>query len=75
MAEWLLPHEAARRLQITPEGVRALERRGKLAAERTESGHRLFALTEIQRLKRERQGADIVSRLKMSRKARQEDPR
>ena len=71
--EWLLPHEAARFFQITPEGVRALERRGKLPAVRTESGDRLFALTEVERLKGERQGADIVSRLKLSRKARKED--
>jgi len=64
--ELLMPFEAAKRLGVTPDAIRAIERKGKLRSLKTESGRRLFEKSEIDRMKRERQ-------LKLSRKARKED--
>lgn len=50
----LLSAGAGRILNLTPAGVRALERRGELPAERTESGVRLFSRVDVERLARER---------------------
>jgi len=38
----------ARILDMTPDGVRALERRGKLRAMRTTTGQRLFARADVE---------------------------
>ena len=46
--------EAARELGLTPDGVRWLERSGKLRATRTPSGVRLFQRREVERLVAER---------------------
>jgi DNA-binding transcriptional MerR regulator len=48
---------AARILGITPTGVQFLERTGKLAAERTASGMRLFDLVEVEALAETRRKA------------------
>ncbi len=53
--KYLLTAEAARVIGITPNGVRVMERRGELPAERTESGVRLFDRTVVQRVARERE--------------------
>ncbi len=42
--------DAARRLGVTPAAVVAMERRGDLAALRTEGGVRLFEPDEVERL-------------------------
>jgi excisionase family DNA binding protein len=48
--------EAARILNCSVENVRALERAGKLRAERLpSSGHRVFKASEVKRLATERQ--------------------
>lgn len=53
---YLTPGEAARRLGITPGGVRAMEARNELpVAARTESGGRLFRPSDVDRLARKRQ--------------------
>ena len=50
----LLTAEAARILNVTPDTVRHLERRGRLIAERTDSGVRLFDREAVIRLAAER---------------------
>ena len=59
----LLTTDAARILDVAPDTVRALERRGVLSAQRTPSGVRLFARQDVERLaqERERSRASIVS--------------
>jgi excisionase family DNA binding protein len=53
---WLLRHEVARYLGITPDGVVALEKRGKIRSVRTDSGrYRLYPWSEVERVLRERQ--------------------
>lgn len=42
MLRLLTPSEVAKRAGVTPETVRVWERQGKLRAEKTESGRRLF---------------------------------
>ena len=49
---WLTVGEAALCLGLTPGGVRALERRGHLVADRTLGGWRLFRLRDVERLRR-----------------------
>ncbi len=44
----------ARRLDCSVENVRALERAGKLVAERTPSGRRIFKASVVEKLKAER---------------------
>jgi len=46
--------DAARILRVVPATVRWLERTGKLAAQRTASGVRLFKRSEVERVHRER---------------------
>lgn len=53
--ELLTCGDAARELNLTSDGIRALERRGSLKAKRTRSGMRLFLAEDVSRLKRERQ--------------------
>jgi DNA-binding transcriptional MerR regulator len=50
MKQQMLTSEAARLIGISPDGLRAMERRGELAAERTESGVRLFDRDVVQRV-------------------------
>ena len=45
----------ARRLGLSSERIRQLEREGKLKAERTASGVRIFHEADVDRLERERQ--------------------
>jgi len=45
---------AARILNCSVENVRALERSGKLPAERLPSGHRVFKVSDVKRLAAER---------------------
>jgi DNA-binding transcriptional MerR regulator len=53
--------DVARILELTPDGVRYLERRGKLpAAQYLPSGQRLFRLKDVEELARVRAGAVIV---------------
>lgn len=46
--------DSAKILNLTPDAVRALERKGKLRAMRTHSGMRLFDLGDVLNLARER---------------------
>jgi DNA-binding transcriptional MerR regulator len=50
----VLTSEAARILDVTPAGVRAMERRGCLTAVRTASGVRLFDRGAVEQLARQR---------------------
>ena len=52
--ELLSTKDAGQILNITPDGVRYLERRGKLQATYLRSGQRLFRLSEVERLARAR---------------------
>jgi len=52
--ELLSTKDAGRILDLTPEGVRYLERRGKLRAQYLRSGQRLFLLGDVERLARAR---------------------
>lgn len=52
--ELLSTADVARCLGITPEGVRYLERRGKVKAARTRSGQRIFRLEDVEQLARDR---------------------
>ena len=47
-------NEVALRLQCSAENVRLLERTGKLTAEKTPSGRRIFNSVEVERLAQER---------------------
>jgi excisionase family DNA binding protein len=51
----LLTADAAKLLDLTPDAVRRLERRGELHAQRTEGGTRLFDRADVERLARARQ--------------------
>lgn len=52
--KYMLTSEAARLIGVTPAGVRAMERRGDLPAERTGQGVRLFERAVVQRVARAR---------------------
>ena len=52
--KYMLTAEAARMVGVTPNGLRAMERRGELRAERTGDGVRLFDRTIVQRIARAR---------------------
>lgn len=45
---------ASRILEVTPDRVRQLVREGRLAAERTESGYRIYNRADVERLAEER---------------------
>lgn len=62
MTQRLLTHEVARLLGRTPEAVRAMERAGKLRAERI-AHVRVFSRAEVERLLRARGHAKTKSRL------------
>jgi len=49
-AQLLTPAEAGRLLDLTPAGVRYLERAGKLRAMRTPTGRRLFRRRDVEQL-------------------------
>ena len=51
---FLTSGEAAKRLDLSRDGVRYLEGRGFLRSERTEGGLRLFRLVDVERLAAER---------------------
>jgi DNA-binding transcriptional MerR regulator len=54
----LMPtNEVALRLQCSAENVRVLERTGKLSAEKTISGRRIFRSEDVNRLAQERKKA------------------
>ncbi len=53
-ANLLSTSDAARLLNCTPENVRKLNRLGRLTAQRTLGGQRIFQLSEIERLLAER---------------------
>lgn len=50
MSRFLVTSEAAEILRCTPANVRALERAGKLSAERTPSGRRIFNTDDVKAL-------------------------
>lgn len=52
--ELLSTMDVARILNITPDGVRYLERHGKLRAQYLRSGQRTFRLEDVERLARAR---------------------
>jgi len=54
MEKKLETFDAAKILNVTPNTVRDLERRGRLPAERTASGTRLFKQADVERLAAER---------------------
>ena len=49
--------DTALKLGVSAEYVRVLERKGKLPAEKTAGGHRIFRAEDVDRLKREREQA------------------
>jgi DNA-binding transcriptional MerR regulator len=49
--------ETARVLEVSEQGVRFLEKSGRLTAVRMTNGRRLFMRSEIERVKREREEA------------------
>jgi DNA-binding transcriptional MerR regulator len=49
--------DAAKLLDLTPDGVRWLERSGRLRSTRTASGQRLFTRAEVLRVRSERDAA------------------
>ena len=53
MDKLLTVGDVARRLQVMPDTVRELERRGRLRALRTEGGVRLFRKADIERFAQE----------------------
>lgn len=59
MQRWLTVSEVARRLGLSPDGVRHLERRGRLRAIRTEGKARvrLFREAEVERLVKRRRAS------------------
>jgi excisionase family DNA binding protein len=54
MSDLLTTADAARILGVVPATVRQLERNGRLAAQRTSSGVRLFQRSDVEQLARER---------------------
>jgi len=50
----LTPSEAARVLGVSATAVRLWERLGKLPAQRTQGGYRLFELADVEALARQR---------------------
>jgi excisionase family DNA binding protein len=54
-SEWLMTSSVARRLQISSDMVRHLERVGRLRAIRTASGVRLFARADVEQFIRNRE--------------------
>jgi excisionase family DNA binding protein len=52
--EFLTTSDVARECQVAGETVRAWHKAGKLAAERTARGYRLFRRADVERLKRDR---------------------
>jgi DNA-binding transcriptional MerR regulator len=55
--------DVARILEITPDGVRHLERVGKLRARRTVSGHRIFSAADVEELAAARRRGPSVGEL------------
>ena len=53
--------EAARALEVAGQTVRQWADTGKLAAQRTASGQRLFRKADVERLRRERQKPDAAA--------------
>ena len=51
---FLTVSEAAKIIGVTPDGVRAMERRGSLPAIKTPSGRRLFTESDVQEFARSR---------------------
>jgi excisionase family DNA binding protein len=47
-------HDVAKRLDVSPQYVRKLEEMGRLQAERTEGGYRIFKSSDVDRLAQER---------------------
>lgn len=54
MDQFLTSGEAAKRLDMTPDGIRAAERRGAIKALKTEGGVRLFQQAEIENFRQVR---------------------
>ncbi len=54
MVDMLLPHEAARILGVTPDAVRAMEKNGRLHADRI-GGMRVFNRRDVEKLQAERE--------------------
>jgi excisionase family DNA binding protein len=54
MDEWLTPADAARLLGVVPATVRQMERDGRLPAQRTAGGMRLFRRDDVERMAEER---------------------
>ena len=52
--ELLTPGESGKILDLTPDGVKAIERRGGLVAIKTSSGRRLFLKGDIEKLREQR---------------------
>jgi excisionase family DNA binding protein len=59
--------EAARALGVSPDTVRLYERHGKLRAERTAGGLRLFSPADVEALRRERELGGANSRRAVTR--------
>lgn len=51
--DWLTVADVSRRLNLMPDTVRELERRGRLKAIRTEGGVRLFRKSDVEQFARE----------------------
>lgn len=56
--ELLPPGEAARRLRVHPQTLRALEKTGGLTPVRTPGGSRRYRATEVEEVRRKRAGRD-----------------
>ena len=52
--ELLLTSQAAKKLGISPQGVRLLEREGKLPAVKTAGGVRIFTSNDVDQLAKQR---------------------
>ncbi len=61
-AQWMTVTDVGRRLDLSGDGVRYLERKGLLQAIRTVGGIRLFCSDEVERVARERNRGHGVSR-------------
>ena len=55
MSTFMMASEVAEVLGCTPANVRALERAGRLRAERTKTGVRIFRVEDVERLAAERE--------------------